>query len=95
MIDVGVVMPVYKQKPAFLEAALQSVLKQTYAKFKLVIVIDGAPDGAAGPAVRKRRPPDGGDLASFQSRRRRSVECGIQASAALLRHQVLDVGVQR
>ncbi|WP_308637791.1 glycosyltransferase family 2 protein [Paenibacillus silvisoli] len=44
MVDLGVVMPLYKQKPEFLAAALDSVLKQTFQKFKLVIVIDGAPD---------------------------------------------------
>ncbi|SFT19715.1 glycosyltransferase [Paenibacillus sp. BC26] len=44
MIDLGVVMPLYKQKPAFLAAALGSVLKQTFQQFKLIIVIDGAPE---------------------------------------------------
>ncbi|SEP02842.1 glycosyltransferase [Paenibacillus sp. OV219] len=44
MVDLGVVMPVYKQKPAFLTAALESVLGQTFQKFKLIIVIDGAPE---------------------------------------------------
>jgi GT2 family glycosyltransferase len=41
MRDVGVVMPVYKQKPSFLRAAIRSILDQTYKKFRLVIVIDG------------------------------------------------------
>lgn len=44
MVDLGVVMPVYKQKPAFLKAAMESVLGQTFQKFKLIIVIDGAPE---------------------------------------------------
>lgn len=44
MADLGIVMPVYKQKPAFLGAALDSVLKQTFRDFKLIIVIDGAPE---------------------------------------------------
>ncbi|TYP70121.1 glycosyltransferase family 2 protein [Paenibacillus methanolicus] len=44
MVDVGVVMPVYKQVPAFLEAAIQSILTQTLREFRFVIVIDGAPE---------------------------------------------------
>ncbi|CAI6079735.1 glycosyltransferase family 2 protein [Cohnella sp. JJ-181] len=44
MVDLGVVMPVYKQKPAFLKAALESVLRQSYMDFKLIVVIDGAPE---------------------------------------------------
>jgi glycosyltransferase involved in cell wall biosynthesis len=42
MRDVGVVMPVYEQKSAYLKAAIRSILGQTYKRFKLVIVIDGA-----------------------------------------------------
>jgi GT2 family glycosyltransferase len=42
MVDVGIVMPVYKQKSSYLRLALRSILKQTYARFRLVIVIDGA-----------------------------------------------------
>lgn len=37
-------MPVYKQNPAFLKSAIQSVLHQTFRDFKLVIVLDGAPE---------------------------------------------------
>lgn len=44
MVDLGIVMPVYKQKPEFLKAALDSVLNQTFTAFKLIIVIDGAPE---------------------------------------------------
>ncbi|AIQ52806.1 glycosyltransferase family 2 protein [Paenibacillus sp. FSL R7-0331] len=44
MADVGVVMPVYIQKTDFLRQALDSVLKQTFSGFRLVIVIDGAPE---------------------------------------------------
>lgn len=44
LVDLGIVMPVYKQKPEFLKAALHSVLNQTVQQFKLVIVIDGAPE---------------------------------------------------
>jgi GT2 family glycosyltransferase len=43
MSDVGVVMPVYKQKPSYLRRALQSILAQQYRHFTLVIVVDGAP----------------------------------------------------
>ncbi|MCZ8513590.1 glycosyltransferase [Paenibacillus filicis] len=46
MPDVGIVMPVYKQKPSYLRAAIQSVLAQTYSNFRFVIVIDGAPEVA-------------------------------------------------
>ncbi|MCD1260600.1 glycosyltransferase [Paenibacillus athensensis] len=44
MPDVGIVMPVYIQKPEYLSAALRSVLTQSYKTFRLVIVIDGAKD---------------------------------------------------
>ncbi|KKI93654.1 hypothetical protein WQ54_03340 [Bacillus sp. SA1-12] len=43
MRDVGVVMPVYKQDPVYLEMALRSVLEQSYKHFYFVIVSDGAP----------------------------------------------------
>lgn len=41
--DVGVVMPVYKQDPAYLELALRSILEQSYKDYHFVIVSDGAP----------------------------------------------------
>lgn len=41
--DVGMVMPVYRQHDRFLRLALQSVLHQSYRKFRLVIVLDGSP----------------------------------------------------
>lgn len=44
MVDLGVVMPVYKQKPEFLEAAIQSIRTQTWNDFRFIIVIDGAPE---------------------------------------------------
>lgn len=44
MVDVGVVMPLYTQKPEFLRQALESVLRQTFTEFRLIIVIDGAPE---------------------------------------------------
>ncbi|MDA7026710.1 glycosyltransferase [Bacillus sp. CLL-7-23] len=43
MKDVGIVMPVYKQTPEYLEIALRSILKQSYQNFHFVIVSDGAP----------------------------------------------------
>ncbi|MCL6604864.1 MAG: glycosyltransferase [Paenibacillus sp.] len=44
MPDVGIVMPVYKQKSSYLRAAIQSILKQSYSNFRFIIVIDGAPE---------------------------------------------------
>jgi glycosyltransferase involved in cell wall biosynthesis len=44
MTDVGIVMPVYIQKPSYLQAALRSILTQTFADYRLIIVIDGAPE---------------------------------------------------
>ncbi|ASS67829.1 MULTISPECIES: glycosyltransferase [unclassified Paenibacillus] len=44
MADVGIVMPVYKQDPALLGAAIHSVRNQTRKEFRLVIVVDGAPE---------------------------------------------------
>jgi glycosyltransferase involved in cell wall biosynthesis len=41
MPDVGIVMPVYKQIPIYLYRAIQSIRRQTYKNFHLVIVIDG------------------------------------------------------
>ena len=43
MKDVGIVMPVYKQDPLYLELALKSVLDQSYPNYHFVIVSDGAP----------------------------------------------------
>ncbi|TQR10334.1 glycosyltransferase family 2 protein [Psychrobacillus soli] len=39
---VGIVLPVYNQKRDYLIECIQSIEKQTYRNFKLVIVIDGA-----------------------------------------------------
>ncbi|MCM3782611.1 glycosyltransferase family 2 protein [Neobacillus mesonae] len=44
MVDLGIVMPVYIQKPEFLKAAVESVLNQSFGNFRMVIVIDGAPE---------------------------------------------------
>jgi glycosyltransferase involved in cell wall biosynthesis len=44
MTDVGIVMPVYIQKPSYLQAALRSILTQTFADYRFIIVIDGAPE---------------------------------------------------
>lgn len=43
MRDVGIVMPVYKQDPDYLELALRSILEQTYKHYYFIIVSDGAP----------------------------------------------------
>ncbi|UOF90560.1 glycosyltransferase [Fodinisporobacter ferrooxydans] len=43
MYDVGIVMPVYIQNPVYLRSAIRSILMQSYAKFTLVIVLDGVP----------------------------------------------------
>ncbi|WP_211746082.1 glycosyltransferase [Paenibacillus sp. Marseille-Q4541] len=44
MADLGVVMPVYIQKTEFLKAAMESVLNQSFRDFKLIVIIDGAPE---------------------------------------------------
>ena len=44
MADVGIVMPVYIQKPSFLNTAIHSILTQNHNDFRLIIVIDGAPE---------------------------------------------------
>ncbi|UOF90554.1 glycosyltransferase [Fodinisporobacter ferrooxydans] len=36
-------MPVYKQKPSYLRAAIRSILAQNYRNYKFIIVVDGAP----------------------------------------------------
>lgn len=41
--DVGIVMPVYKQSDEFLTLALKSILRQSYRKFRMIVVFDGAP----------------------------------------------------
>ncbi len=40
VVDTGIVMPVYYQKPEH----IQAVLEQSYAAFRFIIVIDGAPE---------------------------------------------------
>ncbi|AZB42368.1 glycosyltransferase family 2 protein [Bacillus sp. FJAT-42376] len=44
MYDTGVVMPVYIQKPSFLKAAIESMLNQDLLEFRMIIVVDGAPE---------------------------------------------------
>jgi len=41
-MDIGIVMPVYNQIPAYLKSAIHSILNQTYQNFILTIVNDGA-----------------------------------------------------
>ncbi len=45
--DVGIVMPVYRQKGSFLYKAIHSMRRQSYRHFHLVIVLDGAPSRMA------------------------------------------------
>lgn len=44
MIDVGIVMPVYKQDSNLFIKAIKSIRKQKYKNFRLIIVIDGVTD---------------------------------------------------
>ncbi|MGN9169692.1 glycosyltransferase family 2 protein [Paenibacillus jamilae] len=44
MVDTGIVMPLYKQDIGYLQAAISSVLAQSYRAFRFIIVIDGAPE---------------------------------------------------
>ncbi|AET61125.1 glycosyltransferase [Paenibacillus terrae HPL-003] len=44
MADLGVVMPLYKQDPHFLKAAIDSIQSQQFQDFVVLIVIDGAPE---------------------------------------------------
>lgn len=41
MPDVGIVLPVYRQRKDYLRAAIRSIRKQLYRNFRFVIVIDG------------------------------------------------------
>ncbi|WP_438432084.1 glycosyltransferase family 2 protein [Gorillibacterium sp. sgz500922] len=50
-------MPVYKQKPEYLKAAIDSVLNQTFPAFKLIVVIDGAPEMEALVRLYARNDP--------------------------------------
>lgn len=50
MVDTGIVMPLYKQDIGYLQAAISSVLAQSYRGFRFIIVIDGAPE-MVGPAL--------------------------------------------
>ncbi|MDW7614999.1 glycosyltransferase [Peribacillus simplex] len=44
MTDLGIVMPVYKQLPLYLYSAIQTILTQTFRDYRLIIVVDGAPE---------------------------------------------------
>lgn len=59
MKDVGIVMPVYKQDPVYLELALLSILEQNYRNFYFVIVSDGAPEETVPPDCRMGGPLSG------------------------------------
>lgn len=41
--DVGIVMPIYKQRKQYLTQAIGSIRRQRYRWFRMVIVLDGAP----------------------------------------------------
>lgn len=41
---ISAIMPVYKTPEAFLRSSIESVLKQTYGDFELILVEDGSPD---------------------------------------------------
>ncbi len=41
MPDIGIVMPVYKQKKNYLRTAIRSIRNQVYTDYKFIIVIDG------------------------------------------------------
>ncbi len=45
MRKIGVIVPVYKAEK-YLDRCISSILNQTYADFKLVLVDDGSPDGS-------------------------------------------------
>ena len=42
---IGVIVPVYKTE-AYIAECIESILAQTYTKFRLILVDDGSPDGA-------------------------------------------------
>ncbi|MBD2846733.1 glycosyltransferase family 2 protein [Paenibacillus sp. IB182496] len=44
MVDLGIVMPLYKQDFRFLKEAIQSIQSQTFKEFIAYIVVDGAPE---------------------------------------------------
>ncbi|MVO97962.1 glycosyltransferase family A protein [Paenibacillus lutrae] len=52
MRDVGIVMPVYLQKPSYLQEAIETILNQTYTDFRFIIVIDGVSE-QMGPQIRQ------------------------------------------
>ncbi|EGL13987.1 MULTISPECIES: glycosyltransferase family A protein [unclassified Paenibacillus] len=52
MSDVGIVMPVYLQRPSYLQEAIETILNQTYADFRFIIVIDGVSE-QMGPQIRQ------------------------------------------
>ena len=43
-VKVSIIMPVYNAKK-YIEAAISSIIKQTYKNFELIIIDDGATDG--------------------------------------------------
>ncbi|MDI3328044.1 MAG: glycosyltransferase [Alicyclobacillaceae bacterium] len=51
---VGVVMPLFTQEPHYLDLALDSMARQTFRDYRLVVVVDGADDRTAAAAERWR-----------------------------------------
>lgn len=44
MPEISVLLPVYNTRPAYLRACIDSILKQTFADFELLIINDASPD---------------------------------------------------
>ena len=54
MPSISVLMPVYNAE-AYVEAAIRSILEQTFADFELIVVNDGSRDGSGGIITRMAR----------------------------------------
>ena len=78
---VSVLMPVYNAE-AFVASAIESILKQTYADFELLIIDDGSTDGSGG-IVAEYATKD--DRIRFISRENRGLNATLNELAALAR----------
>ena len=54
---ISVLMAVYQEKEAYVRAAVESILGQTFTDFEFLIILDGA-DGAAAEYIRRKAPED-------------------------------------